>query len=541
MLFDAQNLIIVIAAFLNAFLGFVILLRNSKNKSNRWFGYFVLSLVAWSITMILFRSASTTTNSVFWAIVLYEAAIFIPATFLFFALFFPDGRTKLNKFLITSIWIPPIVLLFLTYKIGFIISGVIDTGIGEKIINWGPYYFVYNIYFIVYFSIVFVSLFIKFFRSSGILRTQIKFVLFGTFMPSILANTSNLLLPTFGIFQFNWLGQILTFIMVLFIGYAIAKHHLLNIKVIATEIFALLIPLTLLVDTFLSETKLEIALKGGLFVFVSFFSVLLVRSVIQEVKSKERMEKMAESLHQANIELQRLDKAKSEFISIASHQLRTPLTAIRGFISMILEGDYGKIDGTVRDKLEKTMQSAQRLVTLVEDLLTLSRIEGGKLKYNWTQVNFSNLVKSVFEELEPQARLKKIEYRIEIENQNIILLGDENKLRQVIMNLIDNAIKYTLKGSVVCSLERESGQAIFRVKDTGIGIDKSDIHFLFAKFSRGDRSPKLWTEGLGLGLYVARIMLQQHQGTIGADSEGAGRGSTFWVKIPILSKGQNNF
>jgi signal transduction histidine kinase len=347
-----------------------------------------------------------------------------------------------------------------------------------------------------------------------------------------MANGSNLLLPTFGIFHFNWFGQAVTLIMVAFIFYAIMKHQLLNIKVITTEIFATLIPLALLVDVFLSKTKVELFWKSALFVAVSFFSVFLVRSVLKEVRSKERLEKMATELRLANLDLQKLDKAKSDFISIASHQLRTPLSITKGLASMVIEGSFGEVGDKVKEQVTKIYDSNERLNKLVDSLLDLSHIEGGKLQFTFAKIDFAAMAQSVADELSLNAQKKGLAFSFKKPAEPLFVRADEQKLRQVALNLVDNAIKYTPKGGVEVEVERKNGSILLSIKDTGMGFKEDEKNQLFQKFVRGNNAPRLHTEGAGIGLYVAKKMLEEHKGEVWAESEGEGKGSTFFVKLP---------
>jgi signal transduction histidine kinase len=247
---------------------------------------------------------------------------------------------------------------------------------------------------------------------------------------------------------------------------------------------------------------------------------------------KQEVEKATAELRVANIELQKLDKAKSDFISIASHQLRTPLSAIKGFTSMILEGSYGRITKVVRDKLEKTYESAERLIRLVNDLLDLSHMEGGKMEFNFIKVDLAAMAQSVVEELKIQADKKKLKLELAGPEKELWVWADEQKLRQVVINLIDNAVKYTDKGSVKVLLEEKGDQVQMSVGDTGMGMRPEEIANLFQKFMRGPNAPRLHTEGAGIGLYVAKQLIEAHHGRIWAESEGEGKGSTFFIKLP---------
>lgn len=247
---------------------------------------------------------------------------------------------------------------------------------------------------------------------------------------------------------------------------------------------------------------------------------------------QKEVERQTTELKQANEDLKRLDKAKSDFISIASHQLRTPLSAIKGFTSMILEGSYGRITEKIKDKTEKIYESTERLIRLVNDLLDLSHMEGGKMEYNFDQVDFDAMVKSVVEELRPNAARRNLNFDCQLSDEEFWVWADEQKLRQVVMNLVDNAIKYTQQGSVEVALERQGSDIIMSVKDTGMGMSQGDIDNLFQKFARGGNAARLHTEGAGIGLYVAKNLIEAQNGRVWAESQGEGKGSIFFVRLP---------
>ena len=252
------------------------------------------------------------------------------------------------------------------------------------------------------------------------------------------------------------------------------------------------------------------------------------------IKLEKEVEKATHDLKKANVQLKKLDAAKSEFISIASHQLRTPLTVIKGYISMMLEGNFGQLTDSEKESLEKVFESNERLIQLVENLLNISRIESGRLQFNFEEVDFSKMVASVVEELSGYVKKKnlRLEYKPPAKPLPLVKL-DEEKIRQVVMNLVDNAIKYTKQGGITVRVEQSRENITFCVSDTGMGISEADLANLFKKFSRGSGTSLVHTEGTGLGLYVASIMIESHQGRIWAESAGEGKGSKFCFALPV--------
>lgn len=246
------------------------------------------------------------------------------------------------------------------------------------------------------------------------------------------------------------------------------------------------------------------------------------------------LQKANRDLQEANMHLRDLDKAKSEFLSIASHQLRTPISAIKGYLSMILDGDFGKINNPkVNEVMKGIFESSTRLARLVNIFLNVSRIESGRLKLEKRPTQVNDLITSVISELIGEAKKKglKLSYQ---ENKNLPLINiDPDKIRDVILNLIDNSIKYTPKGSVKVSVSSDDKFIKFVVNDTGIGIDPVEAKGLFRKFVRGSGVAQIHTGGSGLGLFIAQKMIKEHGGRVWAESEGKEKGSTFQFVIPF--------
>ena len=251
-------------------------------------------------------------------------------------------------------------------------------------------------------------------------------------------------------------------------------------------------------------------------------------------KLEEEVAMATKELREANEKLMKLDSAKSEFISIASHQLRTPLTVIKGYISMMLEGNFGKLPESIIDSIKKVYDSNERLILLVENLLNISRIESGNLQVNLKETDIEELVISAIDELQDTARKKNNELVYKPSAVKIpCAIVDSEKIRHVILNYLDNAIKYSEKGEIIIRLKQENNKIIFNVTDFGIGISGEEITNLFKKFYRGFLTPLIHTEGTGLGLYVAKQMIELHKGRVWAKSKGKGKGTTFFFSLPL--------
>ncbi|NTW15147.1 MAG: hypothetical protein HGA38_02115 [Candidatus Moranbacteria bacterium] len=340
----------------------------------------------------------------------------------------------------------------------------------------------------------------------------------------------------FEIEQYGILGMV--FFMAL-LSYSIVKYNIFDIKLIGAQVLVVVLSLLVGSQFFFSQTSPSKALVIITLVLVLVFGYFLVRSVRREVERKEELQRISDSLAQANQRLKSLDNAKSEFISIASHQLRTPLTAIKGYLSLILEGSYGEVSREIEDVLEKVNLVNRHLIQLVEDLLNVSRIDTGRIRYSFEPAHSELIVADLADMFQPIARERGLELRLRLPKKSLRRVPlDAPKIREALSNLIDNAIKYTEQGSVTVSVE-DVGHTRVRmsVADTGMGFEPGMAEEIFGKFVRTAETTKKCVSGTGLGLYVGRKFVEAHGGRMWAESGGPGTGSRFIIEIPYANPG----
>lgn len=259
---------------------------------------------------------------------------------------------------------------------------------------------------------------------------------------------------------------------------------------------------------------------------------------IQEVKDinatlQQRIDAATKELRASNAQLQKLDEAKDEFISMASHQLRTPLTSIKGYISMLVEGDVGAVTKEQKHLLEEAFLSSERMVRLIGDFLNVSRLQTGKFVIEKKPVNLAALVASEIEALESNAATRNLKFVYKRPTHFPELMIDENKFQQVIMNFADNAIYYSKEGSkIAVGLREVDGFVEFTVKDTGIGVPAAQQDQLFSKFFRATNARQQRPDGTGVGLFLAKKVIDAHGGTVVFESK-EGKGSTFGFRLPV--------
>ncbi len=430
--------------------------------------------------------------------------------------------------------------------------------------NEGGWYSYYVSFLGLLISIwILILVFIRYRQSNAVFKKQIvyltigiEFFLFFFFLTSFLASylvdkgyMNNFSIEFYGLFG-----------MVIFMGclaYLIVKFKAFDIKLLAAQ--ALVVALIILVGSqfFYVQSLTSRILTGITLILAVGFGWALIKSVKNEVKRKEELQIMSDRLAQANDQLRKLDNAKSEFISIASHQLRTPLTAIKGFVSLLLEGTYGDINTKVREALNKVYLSCERLIQLVENLLNVSRIESGRIEYEFRKWRAEDIIKEISDSLVFAARNKGLYLNIDLPKEGLPEIEvDGAKIKEVVSNLVDNAVKYTRRGGVTVRAEilnpkseilnksqvqnsklqtADYDAEVIRItiSDTGIGVPKSDLPYLFSKFSRGRDTGRLHATGTGLGLYVGKSIVDAHHGRIWVESDGENKGSRFIVELPL--------
>lgn len=271
--------------------------------------------------------------------------------------------------------------------------------------------------------------------------------------------------------------------------------------------------------------ELAIAVQNAL----SLREVKLLNETLQQ-----RIDEATKELRMSNAQLRKLDEAKDEFISMASHQLRTPLTSIKGYIDMMLEGDAGEITPVQRKFLTEAFVSSERMVHLINDFLNVSRLQTGKFMIDKRPTDLVKVVEQELDSLKINASGRQLtfSYKASKDVPKKLLL-DEGKIRQVVMNFADNALYYskpetTIKVTLTC----EEGDVVLRVKDTGIGVPLAEQARLFTKFFRATNARKQRPDGTGVGLYLAKRVVSGHGGEI-VFSSTEGKGSTFGFRLPL--------
>ncbi len=244
------------------------------------------------------------------------------------------------------------------------------------------------------------------------------------------------------------------------------------------------------------------------------------------------LKQIEEDLRSHAKELEHSNKVKDEFLAILSHELRTPLTSILGWSRLLRSG---KLPETERERAIGIVERNAKIQSkLIEDLLDVSRIITGKLRIDLQPVDLAKIATEALNELQPTAGLKGLSIRSDIQAAGPIM-GDPNRLQQIVANLLSNAIKFTDEGYIEIALERVDSHVRLTVRDTGVGIDPAVLPHIFERFKQADASNVRSHSGLGLGLAIVHHLVVQQGGTVTAESPGVGRGATFTIEFPLAS------
>lgn len=259
----------------------------------------------------------------------------------------------------------------------------------------------------------------------------------------------------------------------------------------------------------------------------------ILLNIHKEIKTQRLIDSLISRLKKDNQRLKKLDEQKTEFVSLASHQLRGPLSVMQGYVSMILDGDYGRVSKKMLEPLERIFESGAKLGFLINDYLNVSRIEKGEMEYVLEKIDLGKLIDNITKEFSVIAHKKNILLDFKcLAKGSPVIEGDTNKIRQIVSNVIDNAFKYTEKGAIRVRCAEEVDNVIISIRDTGVGISEDELDKIFHKFERGKEAMYINVSGSGLGLFVAKVMTEAMGGKIWAESEGIGHGSTFKIQFP---------
>jgi signal transduction histidine kinase len=516
-------------------LGFQILINNPGARVNRVLFFITAIFSVWVyFNLILWASPTPELVMFFWSLIVpVELLMYLASLYLVYLFSHNQSDAPIGTKVLWSLTLLPLLLFAHTSLNVIGLSPDCDTGAFEGILI--QYMYVVEV-IIIFACIYFITQGIRTIKD-GLRRKQLLFIGISTIIFLSFFTAGNLTLffdlgPYYE--QYKLFGMP---VFALLVGYTIVKFRAFKVKTLLTEMLVSLmwvLMFSMLLFRDMSNARPIIFITVVLF---GIIGIILSKAVRREVEQKQEIQKLAKNLEEANVRLRELDKQKSEFVSIASHQLRSPLAAIRGYASMVLEGSFGKVEEKMAEPLGRIAESAKLMNDSVEDFLSVSRIEGGNMKYELADFNVRDLAEHITDDLRPEGFKKGLLllFKTNMTSKGLVH-ADKGKVQQIMHNLINNSLKYTQKGTVTVYVHDDvrAKRIIIDIIDTGIGMSEDTIHTLFEKFTRAKNANQVNIKGTGLGLFVAREMARAMGGDVVAHSDGEGKGSRFEFVLPVI-------
>jgi signal transduction histidine kinase len=506
---------VIVAVIGITVLAFIVFFRNKKSITSRSFFFFSFLTVLWGLSNYFLYKFTDPDLAILALRIHIFLTIWHSYAFFQLAYVFPSERKDL------PLWHTYALLPFAFFSSTLLLVPFIFTKINnfvtleqfsnpersDGIILGG----------IVTFSFLFSGITVLYNKigiSKGDQRRQIMLMFTGMSLTAGLLLLFSFILPIgFNNYDFVPFGALFIFPIIVFTAYAIYIVELFHVKNLFAGIFTFFLCVFSLIELTISDNIEQILLRVIIFILTLVLSIQLVKNTF---------------------EIELANEQKSELMTFATHEIRTPITVMRGYAAILLDGDKGEISPPVVDLLQKIMVSGNEVISLLSQYLNKSKIELGQLQYVFSRVDVVSLVNELLISFKVHAEQKGLSLtHVLPTKEKIFVNADQGKLREVITNLIDNAIKYSPKGSVDVSVTHQDGKVLIAVKDTGVGVEEETKKILFKEFSRADVQ-KVNILGTGLGLYLAKIFIDAHKGRIWVESEGKDKGSTFYVELAAV-------
>lgn len=514
-------------------LGFTIFFNNTKSITNRVFLAFSLITILWSIANYAQYQPSTPELGLWIVRFITFVGVWHALTFFTLCYAFPDDEVRFPR--LYALALVPIAavtsLLTLTPLVFKRVTALSPEGVVVAIEN-GPAIALFGILSVSLIVAGVFTLLWKAYKKSSHERHQIAIVGLGTLITFVCIVAFNIVLPeVFNNPRFLPLSAVFIFPFVASTAYAIVRYRLFDVKVLATEVVAFLLSVATLLQVLFSSSAIELVFRMSIFGLVLAFSILMVRSVIKEVRQRELIEKQEKELEEVN-------RQQESLLHFISHEVKGYLTKSEAAFAAIYAGDYGEVAPKLREMSGFALSDVRKGVETVIDILDASNLKRGTVSYQKSSFDFVQAVEDTVRDLMGDAQDRGLELTFERPVTGACtVVGDEEKLRRhVIRNIIDNSIRYTIHGIVRVELSRSETMVRMTVTDTGVGITSDDMKHLFTEGGKGADSVKVNVHSTGYGLFIAKQIVEGHGGKVWALSEGKNMGSRFFVELPLATQ-----
>ena len=460
---DLINTLLISSMVINTLVAVIVFSRRDGTDSTVFIAL-TTNIILWTLAMVVFRQTAGTPPILSLALhLLYAIPLFIPVLFWHFVCLFTKALPTLRR------WAPAIYGYTLVFAVVTLVSDAVvfhplASIIGEKTFSFGFLYPLYVVHFLLFFPLAFLLLCQAYLKSEDRPFKRSALSIFSGVLASVtIGLMGNLLLPWFGIFRFDWIANLSSILYICVIMYAIVQYRLFNIKVVAIEFLSAFLVGFLIVDLFFSQVKTAPYVGPMFLTLIALISALQVRGVYREIAQREVIEKQEKDLEIANA-------GQVNLIHILNHQIKGFLTKGRNTISEVLDGVYGPVPEKAKPILSEGLDALTEGVQFTTQLLNVSSVANGTMRYTMAPMDLRAVVEEVAAAEKERADKKGLALTVEIADGSYQMAGDAVQLREVVKNLVGNAIIYTPSGSVTVSLSRKADRLVLAVKDTGVGL-----------------------------------------------------------------------
>jgi signal transduction histidine kinase len=448
---------------------------------------------------------------------MFIASFKTPILFLFVHTF-PEKHIKLNKTHLATVLVimlssaclslTPLVFKSLDYKNS---APVPVPGIGISI-------FMLNFIGFLVLSIIILIRKYRGFQKEG--KQQTKYLLWGIICSfSLFAIVNLIFVVLFKISTFIFLAPLFLTFLIVPIAYATVKHGLFNVKVALTSVLVTVLWIILLARLVVIKTPIELIVDAIIFIIAVIFGVFLVRNVKKEISQREKIEGLAKSLTDANNKLKELNEIKSEFISLATHHIASPLTATKGYVSILQEAHSEQTLGKNKEILNILERLTNNTVNIVKDFLDVNKIDEGEIRYEFTDFYFRELLESIVIEYEPIIARRKLRFTYTFDiGKNLLIHADREKIKLALTNIFDNSVKYTSEGYIKFNAFIKENECIIKLEDNGVRNLPTISPRLHRKFTQLGNIEEANIIGNGLGVYAAKLLIEGNGGHLSVES-----------------------
>jgi len=521
----------LVPAAIAVFLGWYVATRAKHSKSSVAFLFFTVAVALWLIGDVFLWTARDYYHvAFFWSWLDFVDVVFFVLAAFFFGVLARGEVSRTEKLLLLALCIPAFL---------FTVTGNSVTEFHQVWCEMGN-----NESSVLYKSFAeWASLFLMFLSLALAWRTvdrrrktalSIIFVALVLFLMTF--SVTEYFAAQTAVYEINLYGLFALPVFLIVMVFAITNLEVFKIRYLGTQVLIYVLILLVASQFLFLQSSTDALLNGLTLGLAVVIGAILLQNEKQELNSLLEIEELAGELSVANTRLHELDHMKSQFLSFASHQLKAPITSVKWTASLIADGSLGKVPPEVAKAAQEMEDTVDELVGLINEFLDLRKLEEGRMDYRFEPVDIAAMAADIVRKLEPSAHHKGLELTLRSTASHSWAMADLQKFSQVITNLIDNAIKYTEKGSVTVTATNDDEKSVtISVSDTGHGIDPTLLPTLFEEFNR-DRKEAKRIEGTGLGLYIAKQIVGAHNGRIWAESPGRDKGSTFRALIPTTTQ-----